>query len=91
MPRVAMARHLQRFERRATLGADRFLKIPAFGERAFEIVARWKNETGFARKQQRLRLNRQLELEPQQTEHVGHHQTSQARPQLAQVAAQARE
>src|SRR5260221_12600388 len=73
VPRVAVAAHLQRFERGPSFGADRLLQKAPFGQGAFEVFAHRKDETSLSGEQRRLCPHRQLELEAQQAEHAGDH------------------
>src|SRR5689334_10237612 len=90
VPRVAVARDLQWLQREQSQRADRSPNVTAFGEARLEVAVDWHLEPRFTRHQHSFRLNRQLELEAQQTEHVGHDRTGHARSQLMKLPAERR-
>src|SRR4029453_93568 len=85
VPPVLIAGDLEWFERQESDGSDGFLQVSTFGQCEAEIVVWRQIEPVVACQEERFRLDRQLQLEAQKTEHIGDDRTGHPRPQLVKV------
>src|SRR5687767_10235903 len=90
MPVVPMRRDAQRFQRQQTCSSNRSPQVGPLGQRIVQVVVDGNVETSLARNQPGLRLNSELQLDPEQTEHVGDDEALEMGRQRLEVRAETR-